>query len=44
VKDAHVLYHAGIISLAAGRTAEGERLLRMVAELNPGYSNFHAHR
>jgi tetratricopeptide (TPR) repeat protein len=43
VKDPHVFFHAGIISLAAGRIAEGKRLLKMVAELNPGYENFHAH-
>ena len=43
VKDPHVFFHAGIISLAAGRIDEGKRLLKMVAELNPGYANFHAH-
>ena len=43
VKDAHVFFHAGIISLAAGRTAEAKQFLKMVAEMDPGYENFHAH-
>ena len=44
VKDAHLFFHAGLISLAAGRTAEAKRFLQTVAEMNPGYENFHAHR
>jgi tetratricopeptide (TPR) repeat protein len=44
VRDPHVFFHAGIISLAAGRTAEGKKFLKLLAELNPGYENFHAHR
>jgi tetratricopeptide (TPR) repeat protein len=44
VKDAHLFFHAGMISLAAGRTTEAKRFLRTVAEMNPGYENFHAHR
>ncbi|HXV83199.1 MAG TPA: hypothetical protein VEG60_25335 [Candidatus Binatia bacterium] len=44
VKDAHLFFHAGMIHLAAGKTAEGKELLRKAGEINPGYENFHAHR
>ena len=42
--DAHSLYHAAMIALAAGRADEGAGLLRRVAALNPLYTRtFHAH-
>lgn len=42
--DAHALYHAAMIALAAGRSDEGAALLRRVAALDPLYtSTFHAH-
>jgi tetratricopeptide (TPR) repeat protein len=44
VKDSHLFFHAAMIHLAAGRTGEGKRLLKTVAEINPGYENFHVHR
>jgi tetratricopeptide (TPR) repeat protein len=44
VKDPHLFFHAGMIHLAAGRTGEGKRFLQTVAEINPGYENFHVHR
>ena len=44
VKDAHVFFHAAMISLAAGKTDEGKELLKQAGEINPGYENFHAHR
>jgi tetratricopeptide (TPR) repeat protein len=44
VKDSHLFFHAAMIHLAAGRTGEGKRFLQTVAEINPGYENFHVHR
>ena len=44
VKDPHLFFHAGMIYLADGRTGEGKRFLQTVAEINPGYENFHVHR
>ncbi|HEY7316430.1 MAG TPA: hypothetical protein VIE89_02580 [Candidatus Binatia bacterium] len=44
VKDAHLLFHASMIHLAAGRTDAGKDLLKKAGEINPGYENFHAHR
>jgi tetratricopeptide (TPR) repeat protein len=44
VKDGHVFFHAAMIHLAAGRAADGKRLLKTVADINPGYENFHVHR
>ena len=37
-------FHAGMIYLRAGKTAEGRTLLRRVVEVNPRYNSFHAHR
>jgi len=42
--DAHLVFHAAMIHLAAGRTDEGKRLVQRVAQINPGYENFHVHR
>ena len=44
LRDAHVLFHAAMINLAAGRAAEGRRLLREAGAINPQYGNFHVHR
>jgi tetratricopeptide (TPR) repeat protein len=44
ISDAHLFFHAAMIHLAAGRTSDGQRLLRQTAEVNPGYKNFHVHR
>jgi tetratricopeptide (TPR) repeat protein len=44
VVDAHLFFHAGMISLAAGRIADGTGLLRRAAEVNPRYKSFHVHR
>ena len=42
--DPHLLYHAAMIALAAGRSDEGAALLRRVAAENPVYTTtFHAH-
>ncbi len=42
--DAHALYHAAMIALAAGRSEEGAALLQRVAALNPFYTTtFHSH-
>ena len=42
--DAHLVFHVAMIHLAAGRTDEGKRLVQRVAQINPGYENFHVHR
>jgi tetratricopeptide (TPR) repeat protein len=42
--DPHVLYHAGLIHMSAGEIAEGQRLLRRCAEVNPHFAAFHVHR
>ena len=44
VKDGHLFFHAAMIHLAAGRTGDGKRFLKMLSEINPGYENFHVHR
>lgn len=44
VVDAHLFFHAALISLAAGRGDEGARLLQRAAEVNPRYNGFHVHR
>jgi tetratricopeptide (TPR) repeat protein len=42
--DPHVLYHAAMIAMSAGEIAEGQRLLRRCAEVNPHFQAFHVHR
>ena len=44
VVDAHLFFHAAMISLAAGRGHDGARLLRRAADVNPRYAAFHVHR
>ena len=44
-RDAHLLYHAGMIFSRAGDLTQGGKLLREVAAVNPHYFNtFHVHR
>jgi hypothetical protein len=44
VVDAHLFYHAASVSRAAGRAADAQRYLARLAEINPRYDDFHAHR
>jgi tetratricopeptide (TPR) repeat protein len=43
VEDARINHQAGIIYLAAGRTADGEKLIERAAQMNPRYEDFHVH-
>jgi tetratricopeptide (TPR) repeat protein len=43
-KDAHLLFHAGMIYVRAGKGPEGRAYLRQALEVNPHYNSFHAHR
>ncbi|MBV8102601.1 MAG: hypothetical protein JOZ31_25965 [Verrucomicrobia bacterium] len=43
MQDARLYYQAGTIFLAAGRAAEGEKLIERAAQLNPRYEDFHIH-
>ncbi|MEA3209742.1 MAG: hypothetical protein QOE70_2799 [Chthoniobacter sp.] len=43
-KDAHILYHAGLIRMSAGDLAGGQSALREAAAVNPRFQSFHAHR
>ena len=43
-KDPQILFHAGMIFLAAGETAAGRELLAEAARINPRHSSFHVHR
>ena len=42
--DAHILYHAGLIRMAAGNVADGATLLQEALTANPRYNTFHVHR
>lgn len=43
--DAHLLFHAGTIAIAAGDNQAGTHLFERAAELNPAFrTTFHAHR
>jgi hypothetical protein len=44
LKDAHLLFHAAMVHLAAGRAKESKQLLKKAAEINPRYESFHVHR
>ena len=43
-RDAHLLYHASLIYYRAGDTAKGKDCLRLAAEANPKFTEFHVHR
>jgi tetratricopeptide (TPR) repeat protein len=43
-RDAHVLYHAGLIYARAGDPARGRDCLRQAGEVNPHFMTFHVHR
>jgi tetratricopeptide (TPR) repeat protein len=43
-RDAHLLYHAGLISSGAGRWEEGASYLRQAVAVNPAANAFHMHR
>ena len=44
VRDPHLLYHAGMIRMAAGDTAGGKAALQQAAAVNPKFNTFHVHR
>jgi tetratricopeptide (TPR) repeat protein len=43
-KDAHLLYHAGLIYSRAGDIKQGQAYLKQTVAINPAYNAFHAHR
>ena len=43
-KDAHLLYHAGMILSRAGQVERGGELLKQALAVNPRYNSFHMHR
>ncbi len=43
-KDAHLLFHAGMIYARAGELDRGRALLKESLVVNPHYNSFHAHR
>ena len=43
-KDAHLLFHAGMIATASGNPARGKEFLQRAGEVNPRYNAFHVHR
>ncbi|HXC51145.1 MAG TPA: tetratricopeptide repeat protein [Candidatus Limnocylindrales bacterium] len=43
-RDAHLLYHAAMISLRTGDAEKGRSLLQQVLVVNPAYNRFHVHR
>ena len=44
VRDARLFFQAAMIHRSAGGNGESNSYLRMAAEINPHYSNFHVHR
>ena len=44
VRDPHLLYHAGMIRMAAGDTAGGKAALQQAAAVNAKFNTFHVHR
>jgi tetratricopeptide (TPR) repeat protein len=44
VRDAHILFHAGMIFLASGDTVRGKEVLADAARANPRHNSFHVHR
>ncbi len=43
-KDAHLLFHAGMIFSRAGDLTRGRALLQEALSVNPRYNSFHVHR
>jgi tetratricopeptide (TPR) repeat protein len=43
-RDAHILYHAGMIRMSSGDIAGGGENLRNALAVNPRYQSFHVHR
>jgi tetratricopeptide (TPR) repeat protein len=43
-KDAHILFHAGMILLAAGDPVRGKEVLAEAGRVNPRHNSFHVHR
>ncbi|MDQ6656085.1 MAG: tetratricopeptide repeat protein [Verrucomicrobiota bacterium] len=43
-RDAHILFHAGMIFLAAGDMPKGKATLAEAARVNPRHQSFHVHR
>lgn len=43
-RDAHLLYHAGLIYSRAGDLQQGRQFLQQTVAINPSYNAFHAHR
>ncbi|MBV9658799.1 MAG: tetratricopeptide repeat protein [Verrucomicrobia bacterium] len=43
-RDAHILYHAGIIHMCVNDADGGAAFLRRAAEANPCFNKFHVHR
>lgn len=43
-KDAHLLFHAGMIFSSAGQIERGGELLKQALAVNPRYNSFHMHR
>jgi tetratricopeptide (TPR) repeat protein len=43
-KDAHLLYHAGLVYSRAGDLKRGQAFLKQAVAVNPYYNAFHAHR
>jgi tetratricopeptide (TPR) repeat protein len=43
-KDAHLLFHGGMIFSRAGELERGRELLKQALSVNPRYNSFHVHR
>lgn len=43
-REAHILYHAGMIQMGGGDFAAGKVTLQRALEANPRYNTFHVHR
>jgi tetratricopeptide (TPR) repeat protein len=43
-RDPHLLYHAGLIRMAAGDLEGGRTALQSAATINPRFNTFHVHR
>lgn len=43
-KDAHLLYHTGLIYSPADELEQGQHYLKQTVAINPSYNAFHIHR